>query len=148
MKYSNDPAVTPPAVMKNKKSEFTELLVQRIENAFIENNDALYVLKKRDHPKAFHYIDPPYPGADNGHYGGYSWEEYEKLIVECEKLKGKFLLSNYNSPLLDGYIEKNGWLKKEFVMSNPGMRKNDRKKTEILVMNYIPSGNIELPFNN
>lgn len=135
-KYSNSMSVSIPRTMKSKKSLFTELLVYRIENTTIENCDAIKILQSRNVVKAFHYIDPPYPGADNGHYKGYTWQQYEDLLNQCRQLKGKFLLSNYNSPLLEKYIIDNGWNKKEIVHRIQAPRKSGSQKVEILVWNY------------
>jgi DNA adenine methylase len=140
LKFSNDQSILPPVVMKNKKAEFTEQLVKRIENTIIENKDAIAVIESRNVAKSFHYLDPPYPNADQGHYRGYTFNDLEKLLVKCEQIKGKFLLSNYNSEMLDSYIIKNNWWKKEFQVNNKGMRKNDKNKVEVLVANYVPAG--------
>lgn len=136
IKYSNDQSVSPPRVLKNKKKEFTELLLRRIENATIENNDALIILRSRNVSKAFHYIDPPYPGADQGHYKGYDFNEFEKLLQLLEVLKGKFILSNYPSPMLDDYTKRNGWYIKEVVTRLKAPRKKSPVKHELLVANY------------
>ncbi|MEM7551118.1 MAG: DNA adenine methylase [Bacteroidota bacterium] len=109
----------------------------RIQHAYIENKDGLSVLKSRNVKKAFHYLDPPYPGADQGHYAGYTWDDFEKLLEWCQnECKGKFLLSNYNSEMLDRYIERNGWIKKEIVHRLKAPRKSGDNKVEVLVRNY------------
>lgn len=136
IKFSNDQSTLPPNTMHDNKKRFTAELVKRIEMLHIENRCALQVINSRDTVKTFHYIDPPYPGADQGHYRGYTWSDFEQLLKVLETAKGKFLLSNYNSPLLDEYIERNGWRKQEFTFRNKGMRKNDREKMEVLVWNY------------
>lgn len=144
LKFSNDISIVPAVVMKNKKAEFTELLVQRIENAVIEKQPAIDVIRKRNVPQAFHYIDPPYPGADQGHYKGYSFHDFENQLLQCEQITGKFLLSNYNSPLLDDFINRNGWYKKEYAVNNKGMRKEAKNKVEVLVANFNPSFTISM----
>jgi len=136
LKYSNDQGTLPPAVMKRNKDAFTMEIVKRIESVIIENRDALQVLESRNVKDAFHYIDPPYPNADQGHYKGYSFDEFEKLLQWCETCKGKFLISNYHSEMLQEYIEKNKWHSSTHTFNNKGMRKNDRKKFEVLVWNY------------
>lgn len=146
-KYSNDKSMCPAQVMKNMKKEFTDRLIDRIEDANIECREAIDVLKKRDCIKAFHYLDPPYPNADQGHYKGYSFDEFQKLLDQCELLRGNFMLSNYNSEMLDGYVQRNGWWKKEFHIKNEGVRKNGKKKVEVLVCNYVPVGHVEFDFN-
>jgi DNA adenine methylase len=115
-------------------------LVSRIEHVQIENRDAIQVLQSRNARGFFHYIDPPYPNADQGHYKGYTFEDLDKLLAWCEKCKGKFLLSNYNSKMLTEYIKRNGWNKEEFTFNNKGMRKNDLSRTEVLVWNYEQEG--------
>ncbi len=155
-KYSNDMSTSVPDTLANRKQAFTELLVSRIERAYIENEDAIKVLRSRNVAKAFHYIDPPYPNADNGHYTGYDWDQYKLLLdflsSEC---KGKFLLSSYNSEMLDSYIKSNGWHKREITHRLCGSKAlNSRRgreakgyasRTEVLVSNYRSAcGTIEL----
>ncbi len=137
VKYSNVQSIVPPMALKRKKELFTEYLVSRIENAHIENRDALWILNSRNTNPAFHYLDPPYPGADQGHYKGYSFEDLDELLhwsaTEC---KGKFLLSNFNSLLLDSYIKSYGWHKKEIIKNLAKPRKTGERKIEVLVWNY------------
>lgn len=136
IKFSNDQNTVVPEQLRNKKRRFTEWLVNRIEDAHIENKDALVILQSRNVEKAFHYIDPPYINADQGHYRGYTVEQFEKLLQWCETCKGKFLLSNYNSDILTEYISKNGWYKKEVSKRLMAPTIKEKDKTEVLVWNY------------
>src|SRR5690606_6107904 len=45
--------------LNSKKLEFTIDLAERIQNVQIECTDALRVIRSRDYPGAFHYVDPP-----------------------------------------------------------------------------------------
>lgn len=133
-------SVSVPDTLKKRKQQFCEHLVSRIEHAYIENEDAIKIQESRNVPNAFHYIDPPYAGADQGHYHGYTWQDYEEqLDWMATKCTGKFLLSNYNSEMLDGYIKKYGWQKKEITHRLKAPRKSGPTKTEVLVYNYNPS---------
>lgn len=137
IKQSNDQGTMPPQTLQNKKAAFTKHLVKRIENAFIENNEAITVLRAKDTKNTFHYIDPPYPNADQGHYHGYDWYDYEELLKWCStECKGKFLLSNYNSDMLDKYIIESSWSKKEITHRIKAPRKSGAAKVEVLVSNY------------
>lgn len=139
IKFSNKMDTVVPAVMKRKKQEFTELLVARIENVHIENNDALVILNSRNTPEAFHRLDPPYPPADQGHYKGYGYPEFEKLLQWCAgECKGKFLLSNYNSPMLTEYTAVHGWNKLEIKnrVQAPNIKSTIKDRTELLIWNY------------
>lgn len=142
-KYSNHMSVSVPDTLAKRKEDFTELLVERIQHAYIENDDAIKILRSRNVKKAFHYVDPPYPNADQGHYKGYTFDDYELLLnflgTECT---GAFMLSSYNSEMLDEYILKHDWFKKEIKIRIGGDREINTRlnrkldRTEVLVSNY------------
>lgn len=151
-KYSNDMSVSVPDTLAKRKAEFTEALVARIEHAYIENDDALKVARSRNTMKTFHYFDPPYPDTYQGHYSGkglpggdkFGWSEYEQLLMFCAtECTGKFLLSGYNSEMLERFINEFGWYKLEIehkVTPNHPTRFSSRKtKVEVLVRNYATS---------
>lgn len=147
IKYSNKQNACITEQMRNKKARFTEWLVNRIEEANIENTDALHVIRRANEKNAFHYIDPPYFNADMGHYNSGmvgakdKWTEakFVELLDLCEQLKGKFILSNYRSEVLDHYIEKNGWYKKEITKRLAAPMVKVKDKTEVIVLNYTPT---------
>lgn len=137
MKYSNDMSTSVPDTLVNKKNEFNKYIQKRIEHTYIENDDALKILRSRNVKKAFHYLDPPYFNADMGHYAGYTEENLEELLIFLSKeCKGKFLLSNYASPLLDKYIKRNKWNEKRITTRLQAPKIKTRDKTETLVWNY------------
>lgn len=146
MSYSNDRGNQVPDNLVNKKNDFTMDLVHRIEHTYIENDDAIKILRSRNVKKAFHYIDPPYLNADQGHYDGYTFNDYQNLLnflaFEC---KGKFLLSSYNSEMLTQYTKVHGWHKKEITHRIKTPRKSGSAKVEVLVSNYsTPCGTLKL----
>lgn len=148
IKYSNDQDTVVPMALRNKKKRFTEKLTKRIESAYIENEDALKILKSRNVKETFHYLDPPYPNADQGHYSGYTFDDLKLLLDFLQnECKGKFLLSNYNSDMLDAYIKRNGWYKKEITHKLKAPRKSGKVKTEVLVWNYNLENQQKLNFD-
>lgn len=137
MGYSNHQGTSCPDKWKNKKIRFSMDLQKRIDHAFIENDDALKILRSRNVAKSFHYIDPPYFNADQGHYKGYTETDFVDLLNFLQnECKGKFLLSNYNSPVLGEYIQRNGWHKKEIRIRLQAPKIRNRDKVEVLVWNY------------
>lgn len=126
---------------QNKKLQFDGTIFKRLSNVQIEHTNACKVLELYNTDDAFHYIDPPYINSNQGHYGGYTEADFEKLLDTLSNIKGKFLLSSYPSKILDAYIKKNGWYTKQF--SKPLTAKKaiagksrDSKKTEVLTANY------------
>lgn len=110
----------------------------RLKKVTIENNDVFKVIKAYDSPDAFFYLDPPYVSANQGHYSGYTADDFKKLLDVCSQLQGKFLLSSYPETQLFEYIEKFGWKseKHEKNLAVDGRRKENKKKTECLTWNY------------
>lgn len=120
----------------NKKMMLCDEMASRLENTTIECNDANRVLKLFDTEETFHYIDPPYINADQGHYSGYTEECFKKLLDTISALKGKFLLSSYPSTILTQYISKCGWYSYEISMQLCASNKKGAKKIEVLTSNY------------
>jgi DNA adenine methylase len=121
----------------NKKRAFTYDLHERIERTQIDCRDALSVIKAFDSPESFFYIDPPYPGTNQGHYTGYMMDDLESLLSLLSSLKGKFLLSNYPQEIIDRFVTSTGWHKRSFKMLLCASKSDiKRKKTEVLVANY------------
>jgi DNA adenine methylase len=122
--------------MNTRKVEFTDIYSQRLETTQIECNDAVQVIRSRDNEYAFHYCDPPYINADQGHYGGYTQEHFDLLIKALSEIKGKFLLSSYPNDNLDKAIIANNWFVKRINMNLSASSKIGAKKIEVLTANY------------
>ncbi len=69
------------------------------------------VSKQRDSSQTFYYLDPPYPDCCQQHYKGYDTNDFQELLELLETIEGKFLLSNYMSPMLDRFIKANKLLR-------------------------------------
>ena len=121
----------------NKKRQFTEALTERIERTQIDCQPALKVIKAFDSDESFFYLDPPYPGTNQGHYGGYTFDDIEELLNVLACLKGKFLLSNYPIEIIEKYSVKNGWHQRKFKMPLCASKKAVKPtKIEVLTANY------------
>src|SRR5690606_28882781 len=125
--------------LNSKKLEFTIELAERIQNVQIECTDALRVIRSRDYPGAFHYVDPPYFNSNCGHYDGYTIDDFENLLKLLSEVEGKFLLSSYPSDILTEYTKANGWsvikLEQKVSVAN-GTGNPGKKKIEVLTANY------------
>lgn len=124
----------------NIKMKFTKEIVDRLENAAIESTDACRIIQLYDSLDTFHYVDPPYIDSHQGHYSGYTEDQYRQLLETLSQVKGKFLLSSYPSHILSEYIKKHGWHSKSYTRSRGAGRVEDGakrpQKTEVLTANY------------
>lgn len=120
----------------NKKILFSEDYKTRLDKVQIENRDAIKVITSRDMEDSFFYCDPPYYNANMGHYSGYKVEDFGNLLICLSNIKGKFLLSSYESELVEKYTRKNNWetikIKKRLSVTH----KVKRDKVEVLTANY------------
>lgn len=138
LKTSTDPETSITRILQNKKERFTELLEKRIESVNIFCDHAPQVLKKYDRKKSFHFIDPPYLNSDQGHYKGFTENDFVDLLETCNELKGKFMLTNYKSQVLDDFLQSTNWNYKE-IEFNTMVNTNHKKrqgKVEVIITNY------------
>jgi DNA adenine methylase len=121
-----------------KRDSFSEELAIRLQNVQIECGDALRIVRSRDCADAFFYLDPPYPDTDQGHYDGYSSDDFRQLLEAASKVEGKFLLSSFRHDALTEYAEKYGWSQVEIRMAKPMSANSKRSvdKIEVLTANY------------
>ncbi|MCX6232948.1 MAG: DNA adenine methylase [Bacteroidetes bacterium] len=87
----------------------TEDYARRLEQAHIDNRDALKVIKLWDTKDTFFYCNPPYFNSNLGHYKGYTEQDLKNLLQTLSEIKGKFILSSYPSEFLEKYSKKYKW---------------------------------------
>jgi DNA adenine methylase len=120
----------------NKRLGFSVDYAIRFQNTQIECCDALKVIRSRDTPDTLFYCDPPYVGSDQGHYDGYSQEDFDNLLKLIEGLKGKFLLSSFRNKALVYQTERLATLEFRMTCSMTHGYKTQHAKMEVLTANY------------
>jgi DNA adenine methylase len=68
---------------------------ERMSEVIVACTDAIKFIKQYDSPQTFFYCDPPYVGSNQGHYKGYTVEDFRLLIDALSNIQGSFLLSTY-----------------------------------------------------
>ena len=124
------------SALNNKITHFTDTYSARLQGVQIDNNDASEVLSRHDTLDTFHYVDPPYVGAKQGHYGGYEQEHFNELLATLSNIKGKFLLSSYHNDELSKYVQQCGWYQKEVRLHLGSSNSSGKKRIEVLTANY------------
>ena len=103
--------------------------VNRMRSIHISCVDALKCIQHWDSPQTFFYCDPPYPNTDQGHYKGYSLDDFHELVDTLDKAQGSFLLSCYDT---DKMQVPSGWERFEFKttcsVSNKGKVNADKTR--------------------
>ncbi len=133
---SSQPRAKESLLNSNKKLLINEDMSERLNLVQIENIDAVDLIKRMDSPDSFFYIDPPYVGANQGHYGGYSQQHFDELLECLSSIKGKFLLSSYPNDNLAKFVKRNKWVSRGIEMNLTVSMTVGKKKTEQLTANY------------
>ena len=122
----------------HKRDSFCPWLEERLRYVQISCRQAIKVIKERDTNETFFYLDPPYPNCNQGHYKGFTVDDFEQLLIQLESIKGKFLLSNYPAEIISKYAKKNNWQLKSFLVNQDIVNQYipGRKKREIFLANY------------
>ena len=114
------------------------LVLDRIKDVHITCADALKVIKDWDSPQTFFYCDPPYPNTEQGHYSGYTLDDYRSLITTLDDCEGSFIVSNYhqNIAIPDDWEQ----FKFEVTMSAPRRIEARGKRVELVYrrLNRVP----------
>jgi Site-specific DNA methylase len=134
--FGYDRSGTTAKKIHNKRDQFSDVYTTRLERVQIECDDALRIIDRFDEPEVFFYCDPPYPDSDQGHYDGYSNDDFRALLTRLEQIKGLFLLSSYRNKHLTEFIERNGWYSFELEKNMPMSKDNRGKKIEVLTANF------------
>ena len=136
--FGYDRTGTTSKKLDNKRAVFNIDYAIRLQRVQIECCDALRIIESRDIKDAFFYLDPPYVGTDQGHYDGYTQDDFDNLLKLLERIKGKFLLSSFRNKSLLDFTQRNGWYTLEFkihlAMTNHCQKQ--RSKVEVLTANY------------
>ena len=102
--YSRELAIT-----HYNRVERIKMYRDRLKCTTIMNEPALRIIERFDSPQTLHYVDPPYPETNQGHYSGFTQQDFKQLIDRLKSCKGAVLLSCYNNPAVP-----EDWVKHEF----------------------------------
>lgn len=123
--------------------------VERLRTVQIENLDFANLIEKYDSEDTFFYLDPPYVHNTRKESAQFAYNhemtdiQHEDLVDKLLHIKGKAILSGYDTDIYDKLIE-NGWKKMllgEFKeRSTKTVDTNKQKRDEIIWINYSLSG--------
>lgn len=99
----------------------------RLRLAYIFNTDALTIIKRFDAPHTCFYVDPPYPETTQGHYRGYTQQDFDNLIEVLNGCKGSVVLSCYDNTAVPDSWEKHSF---DAVASSKGITGDMRNTLE------------------
>ena len=108
--------------------------LERLSCVAVSCEDAIRCIKRNDSPQTLFYCDPPYPGARQGHYSGYTLEQWDELCDALDNARGSYVLSNYAQPIEPKSAQQRIEIKATMSARNKATvsAKTDYSRTEIL----------------
>jgi DNA adenine methylase len=115
---------------------------QRLIRVVIYGMDALKLILQEDSYNTFFYLDPPYLPETRTSKEVYKHEmtanQHLDLLNILSKIKGKFLLSGYDSKMYREFEQRNKWLRTEIETPNHAAGGDTKAiMKEILWRNYV-----------
>lgn len=89
----------------NKRNGLDEV-IERMDTVHIDGLDAIECIERWDSPQTLFYVDPPYPGAEQGYKHQYSHDDFSRLVDALDDCSGSFLLSAYDVGLCPEHWER------------------------------------------
>ncbi|MCY3679618.1 MAG: DNA adenine methylase, partial [Gemmatimonadetes bacterium] len=84
-------------------------IVQRLQRVQIENAPAVEVIQRYDTADTVFYVDPPYVHSARGDSAAYGYEmtdeDHESLATVLKRVRGRVVLSGYQTSLYDRLYE-------------------------------------------
>ena len=118
------------------KEDVLKAIHERLKNVYIECDDFTRVIPRWDSPETFFYVDPPYVGTKNNFYD-LSYEEHCNLANLLSRVKGKWLLTYDDHPLIHSLYKDYKISRVSVTTSAPKVRNEKRGKlTHLIIRNY------------
>lgn len=113
----------------------------RLKRILILNMNAIQVINNLDCPNCVFYLDPPYLPETRTAKKVYKYEmslqQHIELLNVLENIKGKFILSGYESELYNSWAGKNKYrVEKKEISNHAAKSDKKRRMVECLYMNY------------
>lgn len=113
----------------------------RLKRVAVLNRPAVEVIKGQDGEATLFYLDPPYMHETRASTGEYAHEmtmsQHSELLTVIASIKGKFLLSGYDSELYRTFEREHGWARHTFDLpNNSAGGETKRRMTEVVWCNF------------
>jgi DNA adenine methylase len=114
---------------------------ERLRRVFIENMDAMDLIRREDTAETLFYLDPPYPHetrtSTDVYHHEMALEQHKALLDLIRACKGKVMISGYRNNLYDQALAD--WWRHTFDLpNNAAGGGTKRRMTEVLWCSFDP----------
>ena len=126
---------------KSQENTLTRIdsIHKRLDKVMVENKDFEAFIKQYDHEDAFFYCDPPYSCGAGYAVTTTKGFDHERLRATLGQIKGRFLLSYDDAPIIRKLYEGYEMIAVERLNGINNKQGDDRKNKmfkELLIANY------------
>lgn len=115
----------------------------RLKTVIIESLDYVDLIKKYDTPQTLFYLDPPYIKSDYYYCVNWTKDDHRRLSNTLSEIKGKFILSYYDSSLVRSLYPWCQFTTKDVAILCYQDQHNhgciQPRATELLITNFKPN---------
>jgi len=118
---------------------------ERLKNVEVDRLDFERLIKNRDSPETFFFLDPPYLDAEEYRMGVFTIEDHQRLLKTLQGCKGKWLMTTGNHPDIRRLFKEYGMILANTSLAVPKVIGGEREKLgHLIVANYpLPEKRLE-----
>jgi len=79
----------------NNKKRSIEAALDRLADVHVSSEDAVRCIERWNSAHTLYFVDPPYIGTNQGHYAGYTADDWQNLCDALDNCKSSYVLSCY-----------------------------------------------------
>ena len=102
--------------------------LEKLKMVYAECGKALDCIDQWNASQVLLYLDPPYPEADQGHYGGFTIDDWAELCAKLDSCQSSYILSNYPQSVEPTSAQQRLEIKATMSASGAGKVNGDRSR--------------------
>tara|TARA_R100001510_G_scaffold38170_1_gene34524 strand:- start:173 stop:1045 length:873 start_codon:yes stop_codon:yes gene_type:complete len=122
-----------PAMTWANKEALVDAWTSRLRGVYVEDLDYSECMSRWDTPGTLHYLDPPYLGANQGHYNGWGQEDQRNMMEHAATMKGAVMISGYFDPWSMVYAQDRRWAVHS-IRTSVSAGREKAARTELLIV--------------
>jgi len=113
----------------NNQKQRLHWYLDRLSSVYVSSQEALICIEQWDSPQTLFYLDPPYPNTSQGHYSGYTMDDWSALCELLDSIDGSYVLSNYPQQIEPKSAQQRLEFRSVASSSSKGQTGKNRDKT-------------------
>jgi len=122
-----------PAMTWANKGALVDAWTERLRGVYLDGVDYRDSMTRWDTPGTLHYLDPPYLGANQGHYSGWSHDDQRRMFEHASAMAGPVMISGYVEPWCVVYAKDRRW-SVHYIHASVSAGQEKAARTEMVIL--------------